>query len=147
MKTGHHGALRVGRVARWQRRAIHGVMGLCGISGLVWWLLLDGLGWPPPRLVFWWVLHGSCGMLALVALGLVLPQHVPAAWRHRRNRVPGALTLSAMVLAAGSALLLLYGNEAWHPAVHWLHTGMGGATLLAFAWHVLHGRRSIGQRP
>ena len=52
----HHGALRVGRVARWQRWMSYATLGVCAVSGLVWFVLMDGAGMEPPQLVFWWII-------------------------------------------------------------------------------------------
>lgn len=132
---------RVGRLARWQRRCSLAVLTACAVSGLAWWTLTDGFDWDQPRLRICWIAHGISGSLALLALGAVLPQHVAAAWRHHRNRGPGAITLATLSLAAASALLLLYGPEAWRLTTRWLHLAAGVGALLVFPWHVLHGRR------
>ena len=144
--NGHHGAARVGRMARWQRRFSYGMLGACALTGLVWFVLADGWQLPPSRLRPWWVGHGVSSLVALVAIGGALSQHVVATWRHRRNRAAGALTLGALLVAGGSALLLLYGAESWHAAAHWTHVALGLGAAVLFPWHVVRGRRSIGQR-
>lgn len=132
---------RAGRLARWQRRCSLGVLTACAGSGLAWWALTDGFDWPQPRVRVWWIAHGVSGSLAVLALGAVLPHHIAAAWRHHRNRGLGAVTLLALSVAAASALVLLYGPEAWHLATRWLHLAAGAGALVVFPWHLLHGRR------
>ena len=141
----HHGALRVGRMVRWQRWSSHAVLGACGASGLVWFLLMDAADWQPPQLVFWWVAHGITGTVALLAIGMALPHHVVATWRHHRNRLLGAIALAVLALLGVSALLLLYGKEPWHARVHWTHVAIGVAALLAVPLHVVRGRRSVAR--
>ncbi len=141
----HHGAMRIGRVARWQRRSSYLVLGACALTGLAWFVLLDAAGWPPPRLVPWWIGHGVTGVLTLVVIGSVLPHHVLSTWKHHRNRWLGGIAFAALILLALSALLLQYGPEPWHAAVHWAHVGVGIAAVLVFPLHVFGGRKSVAR--
>ncbi len=138
-----HGVMRIGRMARWQRRCTYALFGTCFVSGIVWFALMDLGGWQPPQLVFWWIVHGVSSFVALLAIGAAIPQHVVATWRHHRNRLAGTTSFAFIALAALSALLLLYGPEASRAAVHWAHVGIGLGLVVAFAWHVLRGRRSL----
>lgn len=138
-----HGGMRVGRIARWQRRVSYFVLGACAATGLVWFLLLDAAGWPPPRLVPWWIGHGVTGVLTLVVIGSVLPHHVVSTWKHHRNRLLGSLAFAGLAGLAISALLLQYGPEPWHAALHWTHVAIGITALLVFPLHVLRGRTSV----
>jgi DMSO reductase anchor subunit len=142
----HHGALRVGRVTRWQRRSSYFVLGTCALTGLVWFVLADAFDLAPPQLRLWWVGHGVTGLLATAVIGMVLPHHVVATWRHHRNRWLGSAALALLVGLALTALLLQYGQEPWHPAMHWVHVGIGIAAVLLFPVHVLRGKRSVGRR-
>lgn len=141
----HARGMRVGRVAQWQRRCTYLLLGACAVSGIFWFVLLDGYGLPPPRLTFWWIAHGVTSLVSLTVIGAALPHHVRATWRGHRNRWAGSLSLAALVLAATSALLLLYGAESLHDVMHWVHVGIGLAAALAFPWHVIRGRRSVGR--
>lgn len=136
---------RIGRTARWQSRWSYAVLGACLSTGLVWFVMLDLVGWEPPRLVFWWIAHGVSGLLALMAIGAALPHHVTAAWRHHRNRLLGGATLALLGLAALVVLALLYGIESWHTPAHWLHVGLGIAAAIVFPWHVIKGRSSVAK--
>ncbi len=143
----HHGAMRVGRVAAWQRRASYTVLGACAATGLVWWVLADALGQAPPRLRLWWVGHGVTGFLAMTVIGMALPHHVVATWKHHRNRWLGGIAVGSMAALGLTALALEYGQEPWHAALHWVHIGVGIAALLVFPLHVLRGRRSPARPP
>ena len=143
--SGHRSA-RVGRVARWVRNSTYALLGICAVTGIFWFVLLDAYQLPPPRLTFWWISHGVAGFICLLALGAALPHHVMATWRAHRNRWAGALSLAALALAAASALLLLYGAEGWHDTAHWCHVGIGLAALLCFPWHVVKGKSSVGRQ-
>jgi hypothetical protein len=141
----HHGILRIGRVARWQRWWSYGLLGGCAITGIVWFIGLDAYDLPPSKLVLWWIGHGVTGFLTMMVIGAALPQHVVATWRHHRNRWFGAIALAALSVIAASALTMLYGAESWHVPSHWIHIGVGIFALLAFPWHVVKGRRSIAK--
>ena len=140
--TRRQGVVRIGRMAKWQRRCTYGLFGTCFVSGIVWFVLLDLEGLQPPQLVFWWIVHGVSSFNALLAIGAALPQHVVATWRHRRNRLAGTTSFALLGAAALSALLLLYGPEPSHAMAHWAHVGVGLALTVAFVWHILRGRRS-----
>ena len=145
--SSHRKVLRVGRMGARHRRASHVLLAACAFTGLGWFLLMDVAGWAPPRLVAWWILHGLSGLVALGVIGAALPQHVPVAWSHARNRWLGGATLGLVALVAGSAAALLYGKDDWHAAVHWAHV-IGGCTgLIVFVAHVLVGRRAVGRLP
>ena len=139
--------MRVGRVTAWQRRSSYAVLGACALTGVVWFVLADALELAPPQLRLWWVGHGVTGFLAMAAIGMALPHHVVATWKHHRNRWLGGIALGLMLALASSALLLEYGQEPWHAALHWVHVGLGIAAVLAFPLHVLRGRRSVGRLP
>jgi hypothetical protein len=132
-------------MARWQRRATHAVLSVCAGTGLVWLVLQDGWGWPPPKTTFWWISHGVSGTMALVVLGAALTQHILGALRQRLNLGWGLLTLGALSIASTSALLLLYGPEPWREATRWAHLGAAFTALIAFPGHVASAR-SRGRR-
>ena len=144
MKT-RHGVLRIGRLARWQRWTSHVLLAACAATGLVWFALMDIAQWQPPAMVFWWIGHGVTGLLALMVIGMALPTHVVATWRHHRNRWLGSISLAALAVLALSALLLFYGQEGWHAASHWTHVLVGVLAVAAFPLHVVRGRRSVGK--
>lgn len=140
-RQGRPHASRIGRLPRWQRRSLYGVLGLCAASGVGWFLLLDAWHRLPPQLTAWWIVHGLTGALSLVALGSVLPHHVVVAWKARRNRAAGACALGLFAAAALTALALLYGAEEWRDGVHVAHVALGLAVTAALPWHLWRGRR------
>lgn len=142
----HHGVARIGRMARWQRRSTYLVLLMCALSGLGWFIGLDLLDMPPPHLTAWWLMHGVSGFVALVVIGAVLPAHVVATWRSRRNVLAGTAALALMGAVAATALLLLYGPEATRALAHGVHCLLGLTAGLAFVWHIVRGRRSVALR-
>ena len=139
--------LRIGRLGAWHRRLSYAVLGACALTGLVWFLLMDVAGWEPPRMVPWWIAHGLTGLAGLLVIGAALPQHVPTAWRHFRNRLLGGLTLGLLALVVVATALLLYGKDDWHAAAHWVHVTAGLVAALAFGLHAWRGRRLPARLP
>lgn len=68
--------------------------------------------------------HGAAAMAFLVALGSLLPRHIPEGWRARRNVVSGvAMIATAAWLAASGWALYYLGSETLHESLglaHWL---------------------------
>jgi len=68
--------------------------------------------------------HGAAAMAFLVALGSLLPRHIPEGWRARRNRVSGvAMIAAAAWLAASGWALYYFGSETLRESLslaHWL---------------------------
>lgn len=139
--------LRVGRMARWQRRSIYVVLAACAITGIVWFAMTDWLALPPSRTRFWWIAHGVTAVPAGILIGSALSQHVVVAWRAARGRIAGSLSLAVLALLIGTALYLMYGPEAGHDALHWIHSVGGLAAVGTFTFHVLWGRSRPGRMP
>ena len=135
--------LRLGRMSRWQRRTTYVVLGLCAGTGLVWFVLLDFLQATPSQARPWWIAHGLTAAVAAMAIGASAAQHVVVTWRAARSRWAGGLNLALLLGLVGTALYLMYGAEAGHDTVHWVHTIGGVVALVGFAWHVVWGRTRV----
>lgn len=131
---------RVGRMARWQRWSTFVVMGLCLISGTTYFFRQDLLDLPPSANRLWWILHGTTSVIAIVAIGGALSQHVLVAWRADRGRTSGTTNLVLMIVLVLTTLLLFYGLEAWHTPAHWIHVGAGLLAVVALPLHIVWGR-------
>lgn len=141
-------ARRVGQLPGWQRWSAYLAMGACALSGLIWFLLRDVIEVPPnSRDRFVLVTHGISSFVVLMAFGSVLPTHVRAAWRARRNRWLGALSIALMATLAVTALGLYYGSEEWHDPTRWTHIIIGLAAVLGIPLHIVIGRRPRRSRP
>ena len=123
-------------MARWHRLTTYTLLALCALSGLAWFVGLDLLDLPPPRLRLCWVLHGITALAATLAIGAAVPQHALMTWRAHRNRAAGAVLGTTLALVVLSALCLQYGLEDWHDAGHWVHVAVGIAVGIVFPWHI-----------
>lgn len=136
---------RPGRMRRWQRRFTYWLLGLCFGSGAAWFAGLDLLHLPVPALRFWWIAHGCTSVLALLAAGAALPQHLVVTWAARRNVLAGVAVVAGLALLLLTALGLLYGPEEWRDGVHWLHAILGVGMAAVFPLHVWRGRRAAAR--
>lgn len=135
---------------RWQRWLVWGSMGLLTLSGLAW-LGLQWAGSPGGDELpsgtsgqLWCIrVHAAAALLALLALGSLLPLHIRTAWRARRNRASGVLNLVTLALLVITGYALWYASEgAFRQGSAWLHWSLGCAVPLALLVHVLSGRHA-----
>jgi hypothetical protein len=118
-------------------------------------LLLTGAGW----LVADWqkdaddawqqasanllMIHGGAAMLALMALGALIPLHLLRAWRARKNLVSGITVASVNAVLIVTAFGLYYlGSETVRPWMSWIHIAAGVFLALMLPLHILLGRRT-----
>ncbi|HQS99533.1 MAG TPA: hypothetical protein PLE48_05775 [Thiobacillus sp.] len=137
------------RLGHRHKRLAYATFSLLWVSGALWlafhyFLGVEGDFGPEPNpLEKWWLrLHGLAAMLALVALGSLLTNHVRLAWQRNKNRRSGLpmLALTAWLAATGYALYYFSSdaNAAWLPLLHWT---VGLAVPLALTLHILAGRQ------
>lgn len=124
------------------------ILALLFLTGVAWIALHYGPAdngpdgaWRPAQA---WALrlHGAAAMAALVALGSLLAQHVPSAWRLRRNLASGIAMLACVAVLAVTGWLLYYASgeetRAWSS---YLHMALGLAGPLGLLWHLAYQRR------
>ena len=89
------------------------------------------------------MIHGGAAMLALMALGALIPLHLLRAWRAKRNLVSGitVATVNAVLIATAFGLYYL-GSEAMRPWISWTHIAAGLGLSLLLPLHILLGRRT-----
>jgi type IV secretory pathway VirB2 component (pilin) len=113
------------------------------LTGLAWTALdlAYGIGPvedPSPQLAKAWLsrLHGALAMAALVALGSVLPLHMPAGWRARAHLASGlSVVLLAASLVASGYLLYYAADEGLRWLSVYAHIAAGIAVCFLFAIH------------
>ena len=130
-------------MTRWQRRTTYVVLGLCAASGIGWFVLLDGLHATPTAARPWWVAHGLTAVAAAMTIGASATQHVVVTWRAARSRWAGSVNLVLLLGLVGTALYLMYGPEAGHDTMHWVHSIVGLVAVVGFVWHVVWGRTRV----
>jgi hypothetical protein len=89
------------------------------------------------------MIHGGAAMLALMALGALIPLHLLRAWRARKNLVSGitVATVNAVLIVTAFGLYYL-GSETVRPWMSWIHIGAGFLLALMLPLHILLGRRA-----
>jgi hypothetical protein len=131
------------RFGLWQRILVYGSLSVVALSGLMWWFLHDFISDEPDslqRLLL--VTHGVSAFAALVAFGSVLPMHVRAGWRDRKNLTTGLSVIAGMMVLSITALMLYYGGEESRFWVRWSHIGFGLLCLAVFPLHIVRGHRA-----
>jgi len=88
------------------------------------------------------MIHGGAAMLALMALGALIPLHLLRAFRARKNLVSGITVASVNAVLIVTAFGLYYlGSETVRPWMSWTHIGAGFFLALMLPVHILLGRR------
>lgn len=138
------------RFPMWLRRCFYGVFAISWVSGITFyvlsrWLQIEGeFGlekhpWQFPILK----IHGAAAFLMLMAIGTLLTNHVPSAWRTQRSRKLGLALVTGVSLMVISAWSLYYAaNEEWRPIIGNIHAAIGVSLPLILGFHIWHGRRA-----
>ncbi|MBC7786331.1 MAG: hypothetical protein H7Z18_02495 [Methylophilaceae bacterium] len=87
------------------------------------------------------VAHGISAYLFVLLFGAVIPTHIRAAWKVKRNRISGGLMIAVLLLLLISGLFLYYADETRDVAL-WVHWVIGGGLILLFPFHFIAGRRA-----
>ncbi len=89
------------------------------------------------------MIHGGAAMLALMALGALIPLHLLRAWRARKNLVSGITVASVNAVLILTAFGLYYlGSETVRPWMSWIHIIAGFCLALMLPLHIVLGRRA-----
>jgi len=138
------------KLSHLQRRTFYAAFAVLFVTGVAWSVLHDGLAWLGydddssrysivPTLL---ELHGAAAMVALVALGSLVPQHIEWAWTGRINRLTGVVMLGTQALLVGTGYALYYaGDEAVRTYASDLHLFVGLGFPLILVGHIVEGRR------
>lgn len=127
---------RLGKMPNWQKWFVmFGVLS-CSLSGSIY---LVGHEFQVQRPLLGshniLAIHGVAAMLAILALGTVLPFHLKAGLKSKRKRLSGIGQLSFLGALIITGALLYYGPETIREIVIKIHWMVG---LLFFAIFLLH---------
>jgi hypothetical protein len=134
---------RLGKMPGWQRSfVIYGMMA-CSITGLMY---LVGHQFQIQRSILGTrsilAAHGIAAMLATLAFGSILPFHIKAGYKSRKQLWSGFSQLGFLAVLLVSGALLYYGPEPIRDGAidtHWI-TGL--LFFVIFIWHgVIHIRK------
>ena len=133
----------LGKMPNWQRWFTISVLCVCSLSGIAFLLghefhiSRELLG---DRTVL--IMHGVSAAIALIAFGTVLPFHIKAGIKAKKNLISGISQLIFLAILVITAMLLYYGPEELHEGSEITHWILG---LIFFAVFIFHGiARSIG---
>lgn len=128
----------LGMMPTWQRWFVITSFATCSISGLAFLVghefrLSSNLLGSHSVLA----MHGIASALALMALGTVMPFHLKAGLKSKKNLYSGIIQLFVLALLIMTGLLLYYGPEEIHDlskVSHWL---IGLSFIPLFFIHLL----------
>lgn len=140
-----HAVIRLGAH---HKKWLYSGLTLLWVSGALWllfhyFLQTEGDFGPQPHVLErWWLrLHGLAGMVGLILLGSLLPNHMKLAWSRQKNRRTGLPMFTVWIWLAATGYALYYfssdTNAAWLPVLHWA-MGLALPTLLLI--HLKHAR-------
>ena len=135
--------MRLKSTFRYWTYAVFSVLFLTGAAWLVAdWQKDAGEAWQQASANLL-MIHGGAAMLALMALGALIPLHLLRAWRARKNLVSG-ITVAGMnaVLILTAFGLYYLGSEAVRPWMSWIHIAAGFLLALMLPLHIVLGRRA-----
>jgi len=88
------------------------------------------------------MVHGGAAMLALLALGALIPMHLLRGWRAGRNRISGSFVAGFNAVLIATAFGLYYlGSEIVRPWMSWIHIAARLALCAMLPFHIMLGRR------
>jgi hypothetical protein len=136
------------RLPRSQRWLVYATSALLVITGLAWAFVHyfgDAAGVDSRAALaltaLMMRLHGGAAMAALIAIGTLLPHHVPSGWTAKVNRKSGVTMLVvASVLVLSGYLLYYTGDETYRQLASYLHLGAGLAFAAFLIFHIANRR-------
>lgn len=133
---------RLAHLPVWQSISTHSIFLICAFSGVLYLLAREfEIILLPVENHSILIAHGISAYLFVLLFGAVMPAHIKAAWKAKRNRISGGLMIAVMSLLLISGLFLYYGDETRDAAL-WLHWVIGGGLVLLFPFHFIAGRRA-----
>ncbi len=130
---------RLGKMPNWQRAFVICSMMTCSITGLIY-LLGHQFQIQRSFLGAYRVLaaHGVAAMLATLALGSVLPFHLKAGYKSKKQLWSGFSQLGFLATLLISGVLLYYGPEGVRDTVIETHWMVGLLFLTIFILHAFN---------
>ncbi|MBU3628546.1 hypothetical protein [Polynucleobacter sp. AP-Reno-20A-A9] len=126
----------LGKMPGWQRWYTITSLFICSLSGIAF---LMGHEFHISRSLLGnrniLIIHGVSAAIALIAFGAVLPFHIKAGLKSKKNLISGISQLVFLVVLVITAMLLYYGPEEMHEGSELTHWILG---LVFFGFFVFH---------
>ena len=133
---------RVAHLPLWQSFITHVIFIICAVSGVLYLLAhefqITPLAAENHSIL---IVHGFSAYFFVLLFGAVMPTHIKAGWKAKRNKISGSLMVLVMALLLISGLFLYYGDETRDAAL-WVHWIIGCGLVLLFPLHFIRGRRA-----
>ena len=133
---------RVAHMPFWQSCSTHLIFIICAVSGVLYLLAhefeIKALSVENHSIL---IVHGFAAYFFVLLFGAMMPNHIKAGWKNKRNRLSGGFMVVVMSLLLISGLFLYYGNETRDAAL-WVHWVIGCGLVLLFPLHFIRGRRA-----
>ena len=133
---------RVAHMPFWQSFSTYLTFIICAVSGVLYLLAhefeIKALSVENHSIL---IAHGFAAYFFVLLFGAMMPNHIKAGWKNKRNRLSGGLMVVVMNLLLISGLFLYYGNETRDAAL-WVHWVIGCGLVLLFPLHFMRGRRA-----
>jgi len=136
---------RLGKMPNWQRMFVICGMMTCSITGLIY-LMGHQFHIQRSSLGSHHILaaHGIAAMLSTLALGSVLPFHIKAGYKSKKQWWSGFSQLVFLTVLLISGALLYYGPEEIRDGVIDTHWIVGLLFFIIFIWHgLIHFRKKV----
>jgi len=126
----------------WQSLSTYLAFIICAISGVLYLLASEFALTPLPiKKYSILIAHGFSAYFLVLLFGAVMPLHIKAGWKSKRNKVSGSLMILSMSLLTISGVFLYYGAETREAAL-WIHWIIGCGIVLLGPLHFILGRRT-----
>ena len=133
---------RVAHMPLWQSLSTQLIFIICAVSGVLYLLAhefeIKALAVENHSIL---IVHGFAAYFFVLLFGAMMPNHIKAGWKNKRNQLSGGLMVAVMTLLLISGLFLYYGNETRDAAL-WVHWVIGCGLVLLFPLHFIRGRRA-----
>ena len=133
---------RVAHLPYWQSLSTHTIFIICAVSGVLYLMAHEfeiKLFTVENHSIL--MAHGFAAYFFVLLFGAVMPTHIKAGWKSKRNRISGSLMITVISLLLISGLFLYYGDETRNAAL-WVHWVIGCGLVLLFPLHFIRGRRA-----
>lgn len=133
---------RIAHLPFWQSFSTYTIFIICAVSGVLYLLAhefeIKALAVENHSIL---VVHGFAAYIFVLLFGALMPNHIKAGWKSKRNRISGGFMIFTKSLLLISGLFLYYGDETRDAAL-WVHWVIGVGLLLLFPFHFIAGRHA-----
>ena len=131
---------RVAHMPLWQSFSTHFIFIICAASGVLYLQAhefeIKALRVENHSIL---IVRGFTAYFFVLLFGAIMPNHIKAGWKNKRNRLSGGLMMAVMSLLLISGLFCIM---AMKPAMLWVPWVIGCGLVLLFPLHFIRARRA-----